>query len=398
MAEQPPSVRTWLVIVGLSVGPAVSNGFARFAYGLILPAMQADLGWSFSQAGWINTANAIGYLVGALLALRYMHRIGVTRTFVGGMLLTAFALLMSGMTTDLALLTVYRIAAGIGGAPVFIAGGVLASTLFAESPTRNALAIAVYFGGGGIGMLLTGLFIPPSLEASGASSWPQVWWALGLASLACFLPSLWATRKLRHDNQDAGHSAGAALTVTPMMPALMAYFMFGVGYFVYMTFLVAWMREQGQGVDLVVLTWTLLSLMVIVSPFIWRGALARSAAGGAIALTMLFTGLGSLVPLLHGGANVMLLSAVLFGGAFFMVPTAVTSFSKKNLPAPQWGPAVSLFTTLFAVGQMIGPAAAGLVADWTSSLAPGLAASGAVLVIGAALALLQRPLPVQQGQ
>ena len=50
----------WLVVAGLSLGPAVSNGLARFAYGLILPAMQADLSWNFTEAGWLNTANAAG--------------------------------------------------------------------------------------------------------------------------------------------------------------------------------------------------------------------------------------------------------------------------------------------------------------------------------------------------
>jgi predicted MFS family arabinose efflux permease len=182
------------------------------------------------------------------------------------------------------------------------------------------------------------------------------------------------------------------LPVLNMLPALAAYFAFGVGYFVYMTFLVAWMRAEGEGLFLVMLTWSLLSIMVIFSPYIWRYSLSRSAAGGAIALTLLFTGIGSFMPVVHGGASGMLVSAVLFGAAFFMVPTAVTSFSKKNLPADQWGSAVSLFTTVFAIGQMIGPATAGAVADWTSSLAPGLASSGVVLVLGAVVAMAQRPL------
>jgi MFS family permease len=137
-----------------------------------------------------HTANAIGYLVGALLALRYMGRIGAANTFIAGMVLTAVALVLSGLTSDLWVLTVHRILAGVGGAPVFIAGGVLASRLFGNDPSRNALAIAVYFGGGGFGMLLTGLVIPPFLEFQGASTWPAVWLMLGGASAACVLPAV----------------------------------------------------------------------------------------------------------------------------------------------------------------------------------------------------------------
>ena len=322
--------QSWLIVIGLSVGPAVSNGFARFAYGLVLPSMQTDLGWNFSAAGWINTANAIGYLVGALLALRYMSRIGAANTFIAGMALTAVALLLSGLTSDLWVLTIHRILAGIGSAPVFISGGVLASRLFSSDPSRNALAIAVYFGGGGFGMLLTGLVIPPVLEFHGASVWPVTWLLLGAASAACLLPAVWAARAMPTINVGPAGVSRASLPVNKLLPALVAYFAFGVGYFVYMTFLVAWMRAEGQGLSLVMLTWSLLSVMVIFSPYIWRYALSRSAAGGAIALTLLFTGMGSFLPVLYGGPGGMLASAALFGGAFFMVPTAVTSFSKKN--------------------------------------------------------------------
>ena len=41
----------WLVALGLSLGPAVGNGLARFAYGLILPAMQSDRAWNLHRGG-----------------------------------------------------------------------------------------------------------------------------------------------------------------------------------------------------------------------------------------------------------------------------------------------------------------------------------------------------------
>lgn len=390
MSPAPSAARTWLIVLGLGLGPAVSNGFARFAYGLILPSMQQDLAWNYTAAGWMNTANAIGYLVGALLALRYISRIGAGRVFFGGMVITALSLLASGLTSDLSVLTVLRVFAGIGSAPTFIAGGVLASALFREDQSRNALAIAVYFGGGGIGMLLTGIVIPVWLETYGAQSWPATWLMLGIASTMTLFPAIWAVRAMPAQPSDAGPASTDKLDIRPMLPALFSYFMFGVGYFVYMTFLVAWMRADGRGVELIVATWSMLSLMVMLSPFAWRSVLARSEGGGAVALTLACTGLGTLLPLLVAGAPGMLISAALFGIAFFMVPTSVTNFSKKNFPQAQWGAAVSLFTTVFAVGQMIGPGAAGLAADLTNSLTPGFLGAGGVLLVGAIAALTQR--------
>src|SRR5690606_2593566 len=61
------AMRPGLVPWALSGGAAVSVGFARFGYALILPAMQTDLHLNYAEAGWLNTANSLGYLLGALL-------------------------------------------------------------------------------------------------------------------------------------------------------------------------------------------------------------------------------------------------------------------------------------------------------------------------------------------
>ena len=44
----------WIAL-GLSTGAAVSLGFSRFAYALLLPPMRASLHWSYVQAGGMNT-------------------------------------------------------------------------------------------------------------------------------------------------------------------------------------------------------------------------------------------------------------------------------------------------------------------------------------------------------
>lgn len=61
-----PLPALWLA-VALSMGAAVSLGITRFAYALLLPPMRADLGWTYTLAGAMNTVNALGYLLGALV-------------------------------------------------------------------------------------------------------------------------------------------------------------------------------------------------------------------------------------------------------------------------------------------------------------------------------------------
>src|SRR5512135_3489210 len=92
--------RGYLIAFLLSFGPTVSNSFARFAYALVLPAMRADLSLDWSSAGWLNTANAFGYLGGAVLARALVARTGNRALYSAGMVVTALALLATGLVRD----------------------------------------------------------------------------------------------------------------------------------------------------------------------------------------------------------------------------------------------------------------------------------------------------------
>lgn len=388
--------RLWWIAAGLSLGPAVSNGVARFAYGLLLPGMREDLGWNYAEAGWLNTANSIGYLAGALLSLATIARLGPRRLFVWGMALTVASLAASALSRDLAALGVWRALAGLGGAPVFVAGGVMASALFAGDSRRSAQAIALYFGGGGLGMLPSGLGLPPFMEWFGPAGWPLGWLMLAAVGWLAFVPA-WLAAEAAPDAGDTDRGAGGAtvlstrLPVLLILPALAAYFFFGLGYLVYMTFFVAWMRDAGADATLVAASWAVMGAAVMVSPLLWRPALA-ARGGRAIALTLAATGAGSVLPVLAATQAGFIASAALFGAAFFMVPASVTAFSHGNLPARQLGPAIALFTVVFSVGQIVGPVAAGGLSDRAGSTGAGLAAGAAILLGGALLALAQRPL------
>jgi predicted MFS family arabinose efflux permease len=388
--------RLWWIAAGLSLGPAVSNGIARFAYGLVLPAMREDLGWSYAEAGWLNTANAIGYLAGALLSLALIGRLGARRLFVWGMALTVGSLALSALTRDIWWLGLWRVLAGVGGAPVFVAGGVLASGLFAGEGRRSALAVALYFGGGGIGMLLSGLALPPFLAWFGPAGWPLAWLMLAGAAWLAFVPSWLAVEaapQTRQGSEPKGGARAGRLPVLRMLPALAGYLFFGLGYLVYMTFFVAWMGVAGAGAALVAAAWAVMGAAVMVSPLLWRRVLAASRGGGALSLTLAATGTGAVLPVAAPTEAMFIASAALFGASFFMVPAAVTDFSRVNLPERQLGAAIALFTVVFSVGQIVGPVAAGALSDSTGGTGAGLAAGAAILLGGALLALMQRPLP-----
>ncbi|THD74635.1 YbfB/YjiJ family MFS transporter [Thalassobius vesicularis] len=383
---------TGTILLGLTLGVCITNGFARFAYGLILPAMRADLGWSYTQAGWINTANALGYIVGAMLTLAIVQRVPAARIFQWGMAITVAFLIATALTQNYALLSAWRLLTGIGGAMAFIAGGALAAALHPDSQSRNALAIAIYYGvGGGLGMVLSGAALPWLFDHYPPSVWPLSWALMGGTSLL-FLPlCLWAAQQLHPPVKPAATTTGR-LPLGRMAAQILGYFCFGLGYIVYVTFLVAWMKRGFDTAALIAAVWVVMGLGIMASPFVWRPLLARYASGLPLACVMATMTAGALLPLAMPSALGLMLSAALFGVSVFMAPSAVTSFCRLNLPPQRWGRSVSLFTVVFAVGQTIGPIAAGALGDLTGDIGQSLAAGGAILALGAVIALAQRPL------
>ncbi|MDJ1135444.1 YbfB/YjiJ family MFS transporter [Streptomyces iconiensis] len=73
----------------LALGTASALGLARFAYGLLVLAMQGDLGWTLADAGALSTANGLGYVVGAVPTAALVRRWGTASVFRWGMAATA---------------------------------------------------------------------------------------------------------------------------------------------------------------------------------------------------------------------------------------------------------------------------------------------------------------------
>tara|TARA_B100000780_G_scaffold196103_1_gene138420 strand:+ start:203 stop:451 length:249 start_codon:yes stop_codon:yes gene_type:complete len=75
-----------------------------------------------------------------------------------------------------------------------------------------------------------------------------------------------------------------------------------------------------------------------------------------------------------------------------MAPSAVTNFTRQNLPPGSWGQAISLFTVVFAIAQTLGPYGAGLVGDLSQNIGISLLVAAGLLILGAGIALIQKPL------
>ncbi|MGC2783589.1 MAG: YbfB/YjiJ family MFS transporter [Roseiarcus sp.] len=391
--RQPELTPSW-VVVGLAMGPAVAIGLARFAYALLLPPMRADLGWSFAQAGAMNTANAAGYLVGALVAAPLGARMGDKAVFAVGLVLTALAVGVSGLTAGFTLLMVLRVVAGFTGALAFVCGAGLTSVAAAgESKSRAPTLLGIYFAGAGAGVTASALAVPPLLETVG---WRGGWLVLGAIALASTAFGLLALRRAPEAAPALTDGAHGGWSPRFMACTLVAYGLFGAGYIAYATFIIAYLRSaEGFSSGDVTRFWSILGLSSVAAAFVWGRVLARLRGGSGIAATLTILAIGTGAPLLWTAPAGAYLSAILFGGSFLAVLAAVASFARRSLKPHAVTGAIGLLTVVFGIGQCIGPVLSGALADGPSGLTAGLWLSVAILAVGAVIATFQSE-PVDQ--
>ena len=370
--------------LGLAAGPLVAMGMARFAYALLLPPMRADLQWTYTEAGAMNTANAVGYLTGAIGSAWIVSRVRLRLLFLIGIVLTAASVLACATTTSFALLAWLRLLGGGCGAITFVTGAALVMHAGAHLAVgRATLMLGIYVAGGGIGIAVSGIVLPPVLAGF---DWRAGWLALGVVSLVALVPAALATRRIG-DGARPTIADSVAWPWRRLTALAVAYGLFGLGYVGYTTFIVALLQLRlGPGV--VVVFWIVLGLAGAASTAAWTPLLGRFRGGRGLSLLLALAAVGGVVPVVAAGPAATIASAVLFGGAFLATAAAVTVVVRRAAPPYAWGRAVGALTTVFALGQCVGPVLTGALSDQTGVRA-GLALSAVLLAVGALVALAQ---------
>lgn len=390
-AHAHDAARALRVAFALALGSAIALGLGRFSYALLLQPMRDDLGWSYLTAGAMNTVNAAGYLVGALLAPRWLAKYDARTILLAGGVAASLLLVAHGVVLADAPLYALRLLTGVASAAIFVAGGVLAARLGAAHASRAGLLLGVYYGGTGLGIVASALLVPPLLALGVAHAWQWAWVALGAATALSTFAMSSPTRPLaaRPVPRDPEHRG---FEWRPFSFGLAGYFMFGIGYIGYMTFVIALLREQGLGHGQTIAFFVLLGVGVVASSWLWAGLLQRARGGEALGLLNALLAVATVLPVFSAHPVAVFVSGALFGSVFLSLVASTTALVRHNLPASLWAGGIAAFTIVFAFGQIVGPSIVGWIADAAGGLQRGLGFSALALALGAALAFRQRPL------
>ena len=382
----PPAHPARLILI-LSLTPTVGLGIGRFAYSLVLPDMRDALGWSYSAAGFMNTVNAAGYLVGALMASRLIRRYGLSAAVRWGTLACLVSLALCALSGNFLVLSFARLLAGLGAAAGFVAGGTLATKIAQSRPARANFLLSLFYAGPGLGILASGLIAPFVLNAFGPGSWWIVWWAMTALAVAMTVPLLLTPIDVDDGIAD---TAPANFAVRPVLIYLAGYFLFGSGYIAYMTFMIAYVRDAGGGAVAQSAFWCLLGMSALVTPWVWRRVLAWNSGGLSTTIILGVNALGAALPLFGHSPLMLTISALVFGVSFFAIVGSTTAFVRFNSPPEAWPKGIAAMTIAFGIGQTLGPTVVGAITDAFGSLSYALNASALLLAIGAIASAFQR--------
>ncbi|MHB1738487.1 MAG: YbfB/YjiJ family MFS transporter [Actinomycetes bacterium] len=386
------------VAAGLALGPAVVLGLARFAYALLLPSMRDELHWSLGTAGAMNSANALGYLAGALATARLARRHGARRSFIVALGVTVVSLLATAATEDTVVLLGLRTLAGVCGAVAFIAGaGLVAEVAAGATAHRAAMLLGIYFAGGGAGIVISGLSVPALLAAMPTSAgWRWGWVLLGALGVVALVPAWLAARASSEPPPPPHHDR--RWPARHFVAMLGSYALFGAGYIAYMTFIVAFLHDGGAGTGEITAFWAVLGTASILGAFCWVRPITRLRGGRGASIVLAVVAAGAILPLVSRAAPIAMASAVLFGGSFLAVVTSVTAVARRSLPPHHWTPAIAALTVVFAAGQCVGPVLTGVLSEGPAGLRIGLGVSAGLLVAAALTVLGQRHLEAGPGR
>jgi len=357
---------------------AIGMGIGRFAYTPILPGMMEGLGLTASDAGLIASANYVGYLIGAILAgggwgqgrERSMAYLGTGGTAV----LTA----AMGLTDAMPAFLLIRFVAGIASAFMMI---FLSTIIFSQlARTQQAGLQSLHFGGVGLGITVSAI-VTGAVFVLGLG-WQMNWFAAAGVSAIAFMAVVW----LMGIDDYAPPSQSRREPPLVWNPALakitLAYAIFGAGYIVTATFLIAIVRQSDGGFVVESGVWLAAGLAGAPSVWLWSLVARRLGLAAAFGIGCVVEAVGVVASVSIGGYGAQLLAGALLGGTFIAV-TAMGLQIGRAVAGDAPRRALAIMTAAFGVGQITGPLLAGIAADLTGSFfAPSIGAAVALMIAG----------------
>jgi MFS family permease len=358
--------------------------FARLAYGLVLPSMQADLSLSFTQAALLGTVTALGYLSLVLPAGLFAARFGASRAILLG---TVFAVGgFAGLTVASAYPLLILLMLLLGAATAF-AYTPMISLLGSWFPERRGTVIGLANSGVGSGMFLTGAFVPLLTESGHDNGWRLVWASFAAMALVCATLVFWVLRDPPRATPDATQSArkggiASAYKNPHVLTVAWIYGIVGVTYILQSLFMYSFALDTGISPTNAGRLVAMMGILSIFASPSWGWAADRIGHAQALMICMALAMFGTLLPVAWPVLPAFALHYLLLGVSTTGQFTSILAAATRTVSREQAAVTISFVTLFFAAGQLIGPSAAGVLLEQTGDFRLLFLLSSALLGFG----------------
>jgi len=365
--------RSKAILIGGICALSLAMGLSRFGFTPIIPLMQRDTGISAWVIAVLASVNNLGYLIGAYISRKQCIRKHLLLWLGIGIAGSIFTLTAMSLTLNEMSWLLLRLLAGFSSAILFV----VASSL-TLGQGRSDWAGYLY-SGVGIGIALSGIFAPLFDSAGG---WQASWQGLAVGG-SIFGIVAWRTLsktlclaaeepvEMRHMNYFMRDYKWYVL--------LVAYGLEGIGYIITATFIVQMIKAMPELSHIANQSWIVIGLAAAPSTLLWAELAKKTDIKVSLILAFALQALGILLTVAIPNQVSVLIGGALFGGTFMGITSLTITLAGKMKPENQME-AIGELTTVYAIGQILGPIVAAYLQKNVNSLAPSFFAASVLIV------------------
>ncbi|MCF8055673.1 MAG: MFS transporter [Desulfocapsa sp.] len=391
----------WFIVVAGTLCVFASLGLGRFALGMLLPSMGEALDLSYSQMGFIGTANFIGYLVAILFCGRLSKQMGPRKLIGGSLLLVGLSMLMIGISSNLYIITSFYILTGMGSALANVSIMSLVPAWFVSSRRGRASGFVVI--GSGFAIMLSGKLVP-YLNNLHDNGWRISWCVLGLLVLASALTCYLIIHNRPEDKglQPFGadsapeHRASRLPAIEPakkrsrlILQCAAIYFLFGFTYVIYATFIVTTLiEERGFSETVAGNFWSWVGFLSLFSGPVFGTLSDRFGRKAGLMLVFSVQTMAYLFIGLHLPDIFLYLSIGCYGIVAWSIPSIMSALISDYVGPGQTVSIFAFITFIFGLGQVAGPFIAGILAEISGSFTSSFLLASCMATLAVLLSLM----------
>ncbi len=396
----------WVIVATGTVVIMACLGFGRFALGMLLPSMASSLSLSYAQIGYISTGNFVGYLASVLLCAPLARRVGSRQLIVIALGVIALSMaLISWAQSFGAILTLYFLT-GMGSGAANVPMMALITAWFDRTVRGRAAGFVVI--GSGFAIIISGKLIPLVNRLTGTEGWRTNWLILAgtVLVIGCIALLLLRNRPAEKGLVPLG-SKGQTFEPAPagsrpqrsvyrnasLYLLGSVYFLFGTTYVIYATFIVtALVKERGFSEVSAGSFWSWVGFLSLFSGPIFGSLSDRLGRKAGLMVVFALQCVAYLFVAADLPRVFLYLSIGAFGICAWAIPSIMVAAVSEYVGADLALAAFGFITFIFGIGQIGGPAVAGVLAERTgtfsSSFFMAAVLAGAAIVL---TAFLHRP-------